>query len=523
MTEHLNTKIYIAWIEINHLDTKLLSHTFRKRVTSRQTILLVLIISLAFSLRIWDLGWNGFNGDESIYSGQAASLLGDEDYTKNFAVFRAHPLLLQSLVSISFTLFGIQDMTARIIPVLFGSLTVFVTYLAGKELFNKKIGLICSLVLALMPFHIVFSRQVIVDVPLSFFVVLFLYFVTKYRETGTAFYCYLTGVSCGLCFISKEVGIITIPIFLVYFFLTHNLKLNKIHYLFIGFVSAIFPYFLLILTRQDASDAFYQYAMFQLGRYANGLSFKYYSILINEAFGYVLSILCVVSVLLIWIESRIPNTKSYRSQILLLALTTGAFFLFYQLLPATGDRFMVTLIAPGIILGCSVLVTNALRHMRLYKFSYVIIVPLIILSTNVFLSSVFPIEDLRISDGLGTPWKREASLWIKDNTPADAGILTDNMPFANIIRFYSHHDVYSVTLSPNPSYLQVDNPAFLFLNNNISIIVQDLDPIRESKSTRELVKYLQFSDPKLVHTTYRYTLQEGKEIAVPMVRVYEVD
>jgi hypothetical protein len=140
----------------------------------------------------------------------------------------------------------------------------------------------------------------------------------------------------------------------------------------------------------------------------------------------------------------------------------------------------------------------------------------------VYLSKVFPIEDLRISDGLGTPWKREASLWIKNNTPANAGVLTDNMPFANIIRFYSHHDVYSVTLSPNPSYLQVDNPAFLFLNNNISLVVQDLDPLRESKSTRELVKYLQFSDPELVYTAYRQILEEGKEIAVPMIRIYQV-
>jgi 4-amino-4-deoxy-L-arabinose transferase-like glycosyltransferase len=490
---------------------------------NNDSLLLVFIIGLALFLRIWDIGWNGFNGDESIYSGQAASLLGNEEFTSNFAVFRAHPLLLQSLVSIAFALLGIQDTTARIVPVIFGTLTVFVTYLVAKQLFNKKIGLICSLVLALMPFHIVFSRQVIVDVPLSFFVVLFLYFITRYRETGTSFYCYLTGVSCGLCFISKEVGIITLPIFLVYTFLTHSLKLNKIHNLFLGFVSAVFPYFFLILTRQDASNAFYQYAMFQLERYGHGLSFKYYSILINEAFGYVLFILCIASALMIWIESRKPNSKSYRDQVLLLGLTLGAFFLFYQLLPSTGDRFMVTLIAPGIILGCSILVTNTVKHMRLYNFAYIIIVPLIIFSTNLFLSKVFPIEDLRISDGLGTPWKREASLWIKNNTPANAGILTDNMPFANIIRFYSHHDVYAVTLSPNPSYLQVDNPAFLFLNNNISIVVQDLDPLRESKSTRELVKYLQFSDPKLVYTAYRHTLEDGKEIAVPMIRVYKVN
>ena len=480
-----------------------------------------MIISLAFSLRIWDLGWNGFNGDESIYSGQAASLLGDEDYTRNFAVFRAHPLLLQSLVSISFALFGIQDTTARIIPVLFGSLTVFVTYLVGKELFNKKIGLICGLVLALLPFHIVFSRQVLVDVPLSFFVVLFLYFLTKYRKTGSSFSCYLVGVSCGLCFISKEVGIITIPVFLVYSMLTNSLKLKKIHNFFFGIISAIFPYLFLILTRQDASNAFYQYAMFQLERYGHGLSIKYPSILINEAFGYVLSILCIISVVLVLIESK-KSRNLYRNQILLLVLVISSFFLFYQLLPATGDRFMITLVPPGVILACSIFVTRTVSQWKLQNLLFFIVVPLIILSTNFFLSKVFPIEDLRISDGLGTPWKREAALWIKNNINSSEGILTDNMPFANVLRFYSHHDVYAVTLSPNPSYLQVDNPAFLFLNNNISIVVQDLDPLRESKSTKEIVKYLQFSDPRIVYTAYKHTIEGDKEIAVPMIRVYQV-
>jgi 4-amino-4-deoxy-L-arabinose transferase-like glycosyltransferase len=480
-------------------------------------------MALAFFLRVWDIGGIGFNGDESIYSGQAASLLGNEEFVKNFAIFRAHPLLLQSLVSIFFTMFGIHDTTARIVPVIFGTLTVFLTYLISKELFNKKIGIISSLVLAILPFHVVFSRQVLVDVPLSFFVVLFLYFITMYRKTGTSLYCYLTGASCGLCFLSKEVGIITIPIFMVYVFLTRGLKLKKIYSFLFGVISTTFPYFFFILSRQDAANAFEQYAMFQLERYGHGLSFKYYSILFNEALGYALSILCIISVVLIVIESKRSKSRFYIDQVLLLVIVLSAFFSFYQFLPATGDRFMVTLVPPAVILGCSVFVSDTLRRLRYYKFIYVIIIPVILLSTNVFLSKIFPIEDLRISDGLGTPWKRDAALWIKDNTAPNTGILTDNMPFANIIRFYSGHDVYAVTLSPNPSYLQVDNPAFLFLNNNISIVVQDLDPYRQSKSTIELEKYLKFSDPKLVHTEYRYTTVAGKQITVPMVNIYRIE
>ena len=496
---------------------------FSRKITVGRPILpLIVIVILAFLLRFWDLGWNGFNGDESIYSGQAASLLGEQDFFKNFGVFRAHPLLLQSMVSIAFALFGIHDFIARIVPAMFGSLTIFVTYHVAKELFDKRVGLISCLVLAVLPFHIVFSRQVLVDVPLSFFVMLFLYFIIKYNAIGNNIYSYWTGVSCGLCFISKEIGLVTLPIFIVYTLVTRTLKLNKFLIFFSGLVSGVFPYFFLVFTRQDAANAIYNYALFQLDRGGHKFSPQYLSILFNEAFGYVLSILCIISAVLLWGESRRKGGRKYTKQLILLILTLGTFFLLYQFLPATGDRFMITLVPPGVILGCAFLVSKSVRKLPAQKLLYLSIIPLIILSTNFFMSKAFQIEDLKISDGLGTPWKRDAALWIRDNTPMAAGVLTDNMPLANIIRFYSNHDVYAVSISPNPSYLQVDNPALLVLNNNITIIVQDLDPQRNSKATSQLAKFLQFSDPKLVYTGYEHTIEDGKNKQIPMIKVYQV-
>jgi 4-amino-4-deoxy-L-arabinose transferase-like glycosyltransferase len=505
------------------LNSSLLLSSINNRIWKKDIIPIIIIVGLAFFLRFWDLGWNGFNGDESIYSGQAASLLGEQDYLKNFAIFRAHPLFLQSMVSITFAIFGITDSTARLVPVIFGTLTVFFTYLVAKELFDRKVGLMSCLVLALLPFHIVFTRQVLVDIPLSFFLMLFLYFIIKYKITENTIYSYWTGVSSGLCLISKEIGIITIPIFVIFTLLTHKLKLNKFLIFLSGFLSGLFPYFFLIVTRQDAANAIYSYAIFQLGKGGHKFSPQYLSILINEAFGYALSILCIISVVVLWREATKTRDRRYKDQLILLVLTLGAFFIFYQFLPATGDRFMITLVPPAVILGCAFLVSDFTKRLPARKLLYILMVPLIILSTNVYLSKFFPIEDLYISDGLGSPWNRDAALWIKYNTPQDAGILTDNMPLANIIRFYSSHDVYAAAISPNPSYLQVDNPIFLILNNNASFIVQDLDPRRNfTKASLELSKFIEFSHPKLAYTAFKHDIEDGREIRIPMVRVYEV-
>lgn len=497
----------------------------KKRI-QRYHIALIIIIAVAFFLRFWDIGWNGFNGDESIYSGQAASLLGKTDFLKDFSVFRAHPLLLQSMVSVAFAIFGIQDVVARTVPVIFGTLTVFMTYLVGKQYFDRNVGLISSLVLALLPFHIVFSRQVILDVPLSFFVTLFLYLIFKYKITGSNIFCYWTGVSCGLCFISKEVGLITVPIFIIFSLVTRTFKVKKFLVFLSGFAFSTLSYFFLILIRQDAGSAFFQYTAFQVTRDQRLFSNQYSSTLVNEALGYALSILLIVSVFLVWWQSRKSGDKNfgkYRDQIILLVLTIGTIFLFFQMLPSKGDRFMITLVPPAVILGCSFLVLDSVRRWRANKLIYVAIVPLIILTTNYYLSSVLPIQELQISDNLGTPWHREVALWIKNNTPADAGVLTGETRVANILRFYSNHDVFTVEINRNPSYLQVNNPALLILNKNVTLLVEDLrpGPFRNFLND-QLEKYLEIFDAKLVHVAYKHSFEDGKEILEPMIRVYQL-
>ena len=220
-------------------------------------------------------------------------------------------------------------------------------------------------------------------------------------------------------------------------------------------------------------------------------------------------------------KSRNKNSRRYRDQIILLILTIGTIFLFLQLLPSKGDRFMVTLVPPAVILGCSFLVLDSVRRLRVNKLIYVVIVPLIILTTNFFLSSALPIRELQISDNLGTPWHREVALWIKNNTPADAGILTGETRVANILRFYSNHDVYTVEINRNPSYLQVNNPALLILNKNVTILVEDLrpGPFRNFLND-QLEKYLEIFDAKLVHVAFEHSFKAGKERLEPMIRVY---
>src|SRR5258706_3400163 len=64
-------------------------------------------------LRVFHLNAIGFNSDETVYAGQAASIAGNAALKPFFPIFRAHPMLFQTALSLAY-LGGASDLTARI-------------------------------------------------------------------------------------------------------------------------------------------------------------------------------------------------------------------------------------------------------------------------------------------------------------------------------------------------------------------------------------------------------------------------
>src|SRR4051794_10352845 len=72
------------------------------------------IAVVAASLRMWHLGLIGLNSDESVYTGQAASLAGDGRLAQYFSPFRAHPLDIQTMLAGLFTFTRGSDHAGRV-------------------------------------------------------------------------------------------------------------------------------------------------------------------------------------------------------------------------------------------------------------------------------------------------------------------------------------------------------------------------------------------------------------------------
>jgi 4-amino-4-deoxy-L-arabinose transferase-like glycosyltransferase len=130
----------------------------------------------------------------TVYAGQAAAIARAPVLKDIFPIFRAHPLLFQFLLALVFT-FGVSDLAGRLVAVTIGLATVYLVYRLGKLLYGEKAGLLAGLFFALMPYHVIVSRQVLLDGPLVFFTTLTLFFLARYAMTHRP-PDHLTGVGC---------------------------------------------------------------------------------------------------------------------------------------------------------------------------------------------------------------------------------------------------------------------------------------------------------------------------------------
>lgn len=131
-------------------------------------LLLGSIVGLAFLLRIWNLPSYpaGFNADEAAFGYDAYSLLktGKDQWGQTLPLalqsFGDFKLPLYSYLAIpSVAVFGLSEFSVRLPNVIFGTLSVLVTYLVVGLMFKKyTIQLFSAFLLAISPWHISLSR-----------------------------------------------------------------------------------------------------------------------------------------------------------------------------------------------------------------------------------------------------------------------------------------------------------------------------------------------------------------------------
>jgi len=190
-------------------------------------ILLFIILIFALVLRLYKLNSFALFGDEVDIGYHTYSLLKTArdyrgnflpTYIQSFSESRA-PLLMY--VSVPFiALFGLTPFSVRLVPLLFGILSLYYLYLLVEKISkNTNLALLCTLILSLTPWHIHYSRTSFeVTLLLSLILAGTYYFLENKHYLSVLLFC--------LTFYTYNTANIFTPLLVIYLYFTNLNKFN---------------------------------------------------------------------------------------------------------------------------------------------------------------------------------------------------------------------------------------------------------------------------------------------------------
>ena len=498
----------------------------RSEPGSALTIALVVAVGVgAAALRLWQIDRFGFNSDEAVYAGQGAAIAGVPELGDIFPIFRAHPLLFQLLISVLYRS-AVSDVTPRILAVVFAVGTVAAVYALGRLLYGRSVGIVAALLVAVVPYHVIVSRQALLDGPMTFFATCTLYLVARYVITQRAATIYAAAAAMGLTVLTKESGILYVSAVYAFFALTTECRLPVrrivIALAILGLVVLPFPMSLLLGGGAETGKG---YLVWQLFREPNH-SWEFYLVEVPKAVGPLVLIAAAL-----WLR-EVRGSWTWRETLLVCWILAP--LLFFQLWPVKGYQYPLPIVTPLAVLGAAYLVTlldrargrSRVAHLRAWGTLAIVVATLVATSWSVVGEE--SAGELLAGTG-GVPGGREVGDWIDEHTPEGSVFMTVGPSMANLIKFYGRRDAFGLSVSPNPlhrnpSYEPLHNPDLQLRNNELQYIVWDA--YSASRSLFFSDRLLRYVDLYNGHVVFSFTVPvdaaDGSQVDRAVIVLYEV-
>lgn len=240
----------------------------RKRRKIVKLLVVFLIFIFAISLRLWNLDKMGRTWDEPVYIEHGYKilllikqrefnnpLLRHFDYTPLadylYGFFGQYDIVGYNKVS-GEPIYRYDWTSARMVSVVFSSLTAVLIAMMGWSYVNPFVGCIAGIVFSMFPFFLGLSQLATIESILIFFFTATIYSFLNFLKTKLTQkkYLILTGVSMGLAFETKYTNILLIPLVLWIYSIWYSYKNKKREKFFNPkivyiFLIAVFVFFLL--------------------------------------------------------------------------------------------------------------------------------------------------------------------------------------------------------------------------------------------------------------------------------------
>ena len=499
-------------------------------------IALICILILTSMLYFYNLGELPFAPDEATYTSQSEILAGNNEARQNFIPysrsatnFQVH----QFITSLFLKKYGISEYYARMPTALMGILSVFLVYIIARQLFNRRMALLSSLFVGINGYSLHFNRQINLDTPLVFFMILSIMFIVAWRKTKNQWYFYLFLISIILSTMSKVIIIIPLAIAVFAYLYAEKDYKDGLKMLFkplsILIIVASIYYVYYFITTVVGLDDFIKTLSYASERETIGTP-SFYIRTVFLLLGYAFPIITIIG-LAVSLKHRTEGDA-------LILLWFASVLLFFTYYPLQGYNYIFPIIPPLCLL-CGRAIDDIADHIKASTTVAVVLPLMIILSIyptfNVLNNPdevVYPVAPVRF-DSMKYTALQDASIWLKNNAKPDSKVATYTFADSHVIGYYSGLKIYSIVNFPGyytPSENGVNNgyAKIKWESTDVYKMIQDgkIDYIMymdEQKTMKNMTKFYD-NDGLGFSVVYRkvYKMPEWYKKGLLNITIFEV-
>jgi len=422
----------------------------KKLIKDNENLLLILLLGFTIIFRLYyffKLGNQPIWWDEGDYLAIAkvwALNLPTPEWMAHFTGMR--PLFLPLLWTLFFKI-GFGESLVRFFTLLLPSIgSVYVLYLLGRDMYSKKVGLAAGMMLSTYWVWNFYSFRLLTDIPAVFFGLLsFYFFWSWYEKQGKPKGLYLSMLFGVLAFSTRfPYALVPVTSF-AYLFITRKFSIFKDKTIWKAVLLALIlllPYLIYLASINFAPLQFYfgEKAVSIKNPIQWNLIPMSFSLL--HGFWLILSIIGLVALAPLFLGFDLVWKQKDKSMnpSLLLVLWMLIHFLFYiAIIRAGNDRWLLMITMSLFILGAKGMVL-IYEYVKKYSKIVGIIIALIILLGGAYQNIAHSVD---LIEGKKTSYiaVREAGLWLRENTPQNARIIT---PSIVQNQYYSERDSYDL-------------------------------------------------------------------------------
>lgn len=183
-----------------------------------KSIILVLLVLMGFLLRIWGTAGIYVRPDDHEQIGYAKTA-----YHQYFQHYLSYPVFYQYVggyilkgINYVFHFLGTVEkgykkefnydeiaIIMRILSALYGAVSIYLTYLVARNVFDEKTAVLSSFFLTFSFFHVLMGHTALLDPQMGFFALLAFFFITGILKNGRTYNYILAGLFTGFSIASK--------------------------------------------------------------------------------------------------------------------------------------------------------------------------------------------------------------------------------------------------------------------------------------------------------------------------------